>query len=43
MLNIGHFARHCRVSLRMLRHYDGIGLPAPLGHSPKAMPRHATK
>ena len=43
MPNIGHRARDGRASLRMLRHYDGSGLLAPLGHSPKAMPRHATK
>ncbi|HZC14210.1 MAG TPA: helix-turn-helix domain-containing protein, partial [Thermoleophilaceae bacterium] len=29
MLSIGHFARHGRVSVRMLRHYDAIGLLRP--------------
>jgi len=29
MLNIGDFARHGRVSVRMLRHYDAIGLLRP--------------
>ena len=29
MLSIGDFARHGRVSVRMLRHYDLIGLLAP--------------
>ena len=29
MLSIGHFARHGRVSIRMLRHYDAIGLLQP--------------
>lgn len=29
MLNIGDFARHGRVSVRMLRHYDAIGLLPP--------------
>jgi DNA-binding transcriptional MerR regulator len=29
MLSIGHFARHGRVSVRMLRHYDAIGLLKP--------------
>jgi DNA-binding transcriptional MerR regulator len=29
MLNIGDFARHGRVTVRMLRHYDAIGLLAP--------------
>lgn len=26
MFSIGEFARHGRVSVRMLRHYDAIGL-----------------
>ncbi|HEY2079234.1 MAG TPA: MerR family transcriptional regulator [Streptosporangiaceae bacterium] len=30
MFVIGEFARHGRVSVRMLRHYDAIGLLAPL-------------
>ncbi|MEV0340546.1 MerR family transcriptional regulator [Nocardia sp. NPDC050713] len=29
MFSIGDFARHGRVSVRMLRHYDGIGLLRP--------------
>jgi DNA-binding transcriptional MerR regulator len=29
MFTIGEFARHGRVSVRMLRHYDGIGLLRP--------------
>ena len=29
MLGIGEFARHGRVSVRMLRHYDAIGLLQP--------------
>jgi DNA-binding transcriptional MerR regulator len=29
MFAIGEFARHARVSVRMLRHYDAIGLLAP--------------
>jgi DNA-binding transcriptional MerR regulator len=29
MINIGDFARHGRVSVRMLRHYDAIGLLVP--------------
>src|SRR5947209_13863728 len=29
MLSIGDFARHGRVSVRMLRHYDAIGLLQP--------------
>lgn len=29
MLNIGDFARHGRVTVRMLRHYDAIGLLRP--------------
>src|SRR5690349_9343566 len=29
MVNIGDFARHGRVSVRMLRHYDAIGLLRP--------------
>ncbi|WP_405145112.1 MerR family transcriptional regulator [Sphaerisporangium sp. NBC_01403] len=30
MFNIGEFARHGRVSVRMLRHYDAIGLLRPV-------------
>jgi DNA-binding transcriptional MerR regulator len=29
MFSIGEFARHGRVSVRMLRHYDTIGLLRP--------------
>ena len=29
MFSIGEFARHGRVSVRMLRHYDGVGLLRP--------------
>jgi hypothetical protein len=29
MFTIGDFARHGRVSVRMLRHYDAIGLLRP--------------
>jgi DNA-binding transcriptional MerR regulator len=29
MFSIGEFARHGRVSVRMLRHYDAIGLLRP--------------
>lgn len=34
MLSIGDFARHGRVSVRMLRHYDGIGLLRPVHVDP---------
>src|SRR5262245_65879140 len=34
MLNIGDFARHGRVSVRMLRHYDAIGLLRPANVDP---------
>jgi DNA-binding transcriptional MerR regulator len=30
MYSIGEFARHGRVSVRMLRHYDAIGLLEPV-------------
>jgi DNA-binding transcriptional MerR regulator len=30
MLSIGDFARHGRASVRMLRHYDAIGLLQPV-------------
>ena len=29
MFGIGDFARHGRISVRMRRHYDGIGLLRP--------------
>lgn len=34
MFTIGDFARHGRVSVRMLRHYDGIGLLRPANVDP---------
>ncbi|GAA3633815.1 MerR family transcriptional regulator [Streptomyces chitinivorans] len=34
MFNIGDFARHGRVSVRMLRHYDAIGLLRPARTDP---------
>jgi DNA-binding transcriptional MerR regulator len=34
MFNIGDFARHGRVSIRMLRHYDAIGLLTPAAVDP---------
>jgi DNA-binding transcriptional MerR regulator len=34
MFTIGEFARHGRVSVRMLRHYDGIGLLRPASVDP---------
>lgn len=34
MFNIGDFARHGRVSVRMLRHYDAIGLLHPASVDP---------
>ncbi|MDT3398626.1 MerR family transcriptional regulator [Streptomyces sp. B1866] len=34
MLTIGDFARHGRVSVRMLRHYDAIGLLSPARTDP---------
>lgn len=43
MFSIGDFAKHGRVSIRMLRHYDAIGLlrPAhvdPAGTAPRGAP-----
>ena len=35
MFAIGEFARHGRVSVRMLRHYDAIGLLQPVGVDPE--------
>ncbi|MFK4089044.1 MerR family DNA-binding transcriptional regulator [Kribbella sp. NPDC020789] len=29
MLSIGDLARHTRISVRMLRHYDALGLVVP--------------
>lgn len=34
MFAIGEFARHCRVSVRVLRHYDAIGLLEPVWVDP---------
>jgi DNA-binding transcriptional MerR regulator len=34
MFSIGEFARHGRVSVRMLRHYDAIGLLEPVRIDP---------
>jgi DNA-binding transcriptional MerR regulator len=34
MFAIGEFARHGRVSVRMLRHYDAIGLLEPVRVDP---------
>lgn len=34
MLTIGEFARHGRVSVRMLRHYDALGLLPPARTDP---------
>jgi DNA-binding transcriptional MerR regulator len=34
MFSIGEFARHGRVSVRMLRHYDAIGLLRPASVDP---------
>jgi DNA-binding transcriptional MerR regulator len=34
MFNIGDFARHGRVSIRMLRHYDAVGLLRPARVNP---------
>ncbi|MDX2293721.1 MULTISPECIES: MerR family transcriptional regulator [Streptomyces] len=36
MLTIGDFARHGRVSVRMLRHYDAIGLLRPAHVDPRS-------
>ncbi|MFB8235171.1 MerR family transcriptional regulator [Kitasatospora purpeofusca] len=36
MLNIGDFAKHGRVSVRMLRHYDAIGLIRPARVDPSS-------
>ncbi|GAA2773204.1 MerR family transcriptional regulator [Saccharopolyspora taberi] len=36
MLNIGDFARHGRVSVRMLRHYDALGLLRPAHVDPSS-------
>jgi DNA-binding transcriptional MerR regulator len=36
MFSIGEFARHGRVSVRMLRHYDAIGLLRPAAVDPES-------
>jgi hypothetical protein len=36
VFSIGEFARHGRVSVRMLRHYDSIGLLRPAGQRGRA-------
>jgi DNA-binding transcriptional MerR regulator len=40
MFTIGDFARHGRVSVRMLRHYDAIGLLRPAHVDPTSAYRH---
>ncbi|MFF2780809.1 MerR family transcriptional regulator [Streptomyces sp. NPDC058052] len=42
MFTIGDFARHGRVSVRMLRHYDAIGLLRPAHVDPHSGYRHYT-
>ncbi|GGN69157.1 MerR family transcriptional regulator [Actinoplanes lobatus] len=42
MFAIGDFARHGRVSIRMLRHYDAIGLLRPAHVDPATGYRHYT-
>ncbi|MEU5161472.1 MerR family transcriptional regulator [Streptomyces sp. NPDC020875] len=42
MFTIGDFARHGRVSARMLRHYDAIGLLRPEHTDPRTGYRHYT-
>ncbi|MDX3576783.1 MULTISPECIES: MerR family transcriptional regulator [unclassified Streptomyces] len=42
MFTIGDFARHGRVSIRMLRHYDAIGLLRPAHVDPASGYRHYT-
>ncbi|MFE0266353.1 MerR family transcriptional regulator [Nocardiopsis alba] len=42
MFNIGDFARHGRVSVRMLRHYDATGLLRPAHVDPASGYRHYT-
>ncbi|MQS08276.1 MerR family transcriptional regulator [Streptomyces alkaliphilus] len=42
MFTIGDFARHGRVSVRMLRHYDAIGLLRPARVDPGTGRRHYT-
>ncbi|MER7795670.1 MerR family transcriptional regulator [Streptomyces sp. NPDC097640] len=40
MFSIGEFAKHGRVSVRMLRHYDAIGLLRPVHTDPASGYRH---
>lgn len=40
MFGIGEFARHGRVSVRMLRHYDALGLLSPAHTDPSTGYRH---
>jgi len=42
MLSIGEFARHLGVSVRMLRHYDALGLLIPAHVDPSTGYRHYT-
>lgn len=42
MFTIGDFARHGRVSVRMLRHYDALGLLRPAHVDPASGYRHYT-
>ncbi|MFD0901004.1 MerR family transcriptional regulator [Actinomadura sediminis] len=42
MFTIGEFARHGRVSVRMLRHYDALGLLRPAHVDPASGYRHYT-
>ena len=42
MFTIGDFARHGRVSARMLRHYDAIGLLRPAHTDPYSGYRYYT-
>ncbi|KPC90493.1 MerR family transcriptional regulator, partial [Streptomyces sp. NRRL F-6602] len=42
MFTIGDFARHGRVSVRMLRHYDATGLLRPARVDPANGYRHYT-
>jgi DNA-binding transcriptional MerR regulator len=42
MFTIGEFARHGRVSVRMLRHYDATGLLRPVHTDPATGYRHYT-
>src|ERR1043165_7590448 len=42
MFTIGDFARHGRVSVRMLRHYDATGLLRPAHVDPATGYRHYT-